>query len=125
MLVAQLDSAADSDSAGRRFDSCRAHHVPLTKKMSSRFHKENQGFTGFSREISESPFTVDVQRSGAAFLPFGTKQLRFCISPARVYIDVFAELVHEFGFFIAVTSKGQVRPLLDRTGKKQHHCFAL
>ena len=77
--------------------------------MSSRFRKENQGFTGFSREILESPFTVDVQNGGAAFMPFGTKQLRFYISPERVYIDFFAELVHRFGFFIAANSKGQVR----------------
>ena len=42
-------------------------------------------------------------------MPFGTKQLRFCISPERVTIDFFAELMHRFGFFIAVTSKGQVR----------------
>ena len=25
--VAQLDRASDSDSEGRRFDSCQAHHV--------------------------------------------------------------------------------------------------
>ena len=25
--VAQLDRASDSDSGGRRFDSCQAHHV--------------------------------------------------------------------------------------------------
>ncbi|MEG0484987.1 MAG: hypothetical protein RR576_06020 [Oscillospiraceae bacterium] len=78
----------------------------MTKKMSGRFRKENQGFTGFSREILESPFTVDVQNSGAAFMPFGTKQLRFTIFPERAYIDSFAEPMHRFGFFIAINSKG-------------------
>ncbi|MEG0179335.1 MAG: hypothetical protein RR654_07240, partial [Oscillospiraceae bacterium] len=47
--------------------SVHTTHLLLTKKMSSRFRKGNQGFTGFSREILESPFTVDVQNSGAAF----------------------------------------------------------
>ncbi|MEG0395900.1 MAG: hypothetical protein RR612_04130, partial [Oscillospiraceae bacterium] len=55
------------------------------------------------------PFTVDVQNSGAAFMPFGTKQLRFTIFPERAYIDSFAEPMHRFGFFIAINSKGQVR----------------
>ncbi len=33
-------------------------------------------------------------------MPFGTKLLRFTISPERVTIDFFAELVHRFGFFL-------------------------
>ena len=74
----------------------------------------------FEIEILKSSFTVDVQNSGAAFMPFGTKLLRFYafwheaapllhFSRKGLY-RFLAEPVHRFGFFIAVNSKGQVRP---------------
>ena len=45
--VAKLDIAADSDSEGRGFESLRAGHDGVTKKMSHHFFQYSCGFAGF------------------------------------------------------------------------------
>ena len=47
--VAKLDIAADSDSEGRGFESLRAGHDWVTKKMSPNFFSIHAGLRAFFR----------------------------------------------------------------------------
>ena len=60
--VAQLDRVSDSDSEGRAFESHRAYHDGVTKKMSHHFFQYSCGFAGFLQQNPKNGFTVDVQK---------------------------------------------------------------
>jgi hypothetical protein len=52
--VAKLDIAADSDSEGRGFESLRAGHDGVTKKMSLHFFSIHAGLRAFGSEIRKT-----------------------------------------------------------------------
>ena len=69
--VAKLDIAADSDSEGRGFESLRAGHDWVTKKMSPNFFQYSCGFAGFWKRNPKNSFTVDVQTANRSKIRHG------------------------------------------------------